>query len=57
MDSLMPFLATLTRSAMKRTVTAFSTMEALFSDVDTSTVIAAVIIIPYTTRRPMPNAL
>ena len=42
---------------MKRTVTAFSTREALFSDVDTSTVIAAVIIIPYTIRRPMPNAL
>ena len=42
---------------MKRTVTAFSTREALFSDVDTSTVIAAVIIISYTIRRPMPNAL
>ena len=42
---------------MKRTVTAFSTREALFSNVDTGTVIAAVIIMPYTTRRPMPNPL
>ena len=39
-------LPALTRSAMKTTVTAFKSREALLFEVDTNTVIAAVIIVP-----------